>query len=110
MRRLLPTLTSVALFTGCSFDATREARLSFDNLPELLAQIDAADDVQIFEGLPHQNMEPDLFQEELLRTKTLEIDGHRFYADPVSVAPERLAALQKAIADPSLYKAYSDPA
>jgi hypothetical protein len=109
MRRLLPTLTGVALLAGCSTDATREARLSFDDLPELLAQIDAADGVRVYEGLPHPNLEQDLFQEESARTKTLEIDGHRFYAVAVSVVPEKLAVLQKAVADPSLYEAYPDP-
>lgn len=108
-RSLLANLTGLALFMGCSTDPGRQARLSFDDLPELLAQIDAADDVQVFEGLPHEHMEPDLFQEELARSKTLEIDGHRFYADPVSIAPEKLEALRKALADASLYRAYLDP-
>src|SRR5262245_56731901 len=108
VRRFLPTLTSVVLLTGCSTDTTREARLSFDALPELLAQIGAAEDVRVFEGLPHPNMEPHIFEKELARTKTIEIDGHRFYAEPVPEAPEKLVVLSKAIANPSLYNAYSD--
>jgi len=109
MRRLLPTLISVVLLTGCSTDATREARLSFDTLPELLAQIGAAKDVRVFEGLPDPSMEPDLFEKELARTKTIEIDGHPFYAEPVPALPEKLTALWEAIASPALYVAYADP-
>ena len=42
-------------------------------------ELKSASHVLIYEGLPHQKFEPDLYQKESLRTDILTIAGHPFY-------------------------------
>jgi hypothetical protein len=58
---------------------------SFTELADLLAPIAAADEFKLYEGLPHQTMERDLFQKELARTESIERTGTRYYSEPVAV-------------------------
>lgn len=65
----------------------------------LAASLHAADEVLLFEGLPHQAFEADLLKSELARSETVRYGGFPFYATPLQPAAEDLAALQGVLAD-----------
>jgi len=68
---------------------------SFKLLPEFSRGIQGCDTLVVYEGLPHQMTEKDVFQREMARTKTVEIERHRFYAKPVPISAEAAEKLRK---------------
>jgi hypothetical protein len=75
------------IFVGCAPPPPGQftGSHSFAELASLLAPIEAAAELKLYEGLPHQTMESDLFQKEIARTETIERAGSRYYAEPVAV-------------------------
>jgi hypothetical protein len=73
---------------------------SFSELSNLLAPIGTANEFKLYEGLPHQRMERDLFQQELERTDSIERAGSRYYSKPVAVDGTTSDKLRELTSDP----------
>lgn len=69
---------------------------SYQHYESLSAGIKEADTIEVFEGLPHDLWERELFDAELKNKDTVEIAGYPFYAKPVVLSEsdrERLTEL-----------------
>src|SRR5690348_14584053 len=88
MSRLLLLLIAVFCI-GCSkaTEIVDEAppptvNTDFARLPELLAGVQPAGKIVLYEGLPSQFWEPQLRNQELLQKETLDVHGHAVYDEP----------------------------
>jgi hypothetical protein len=102
MRIKLTCLACVVLLAGCS-SADPRSSASFAKLATLKQFVDHVEDMQLYEGLPHQAFEPELLAKELTRNDTIDFDGHHFYAQPVSINVETRLALRRLCTDPSMF-------
>jgi hypothetical protein len=66
----------------------------------------AADRVLLYEGLPHQRMEWEVFRVERARPDTVELDGFPFYTDLLPLHPDHAAELTAVLSDPRSCKPY----
>jgi hypothetical protein len=108
MFRISWTYASLLLLVGCSTVSESNPSNSLADLPLLLEQLGKAERLELFEGLPHQNMEPDLFDRERARTQTIDFDGFSFYATPIDIDAETAAELRGLVTEASNYVAYTD--
>lgn len=81
-----------------AIDVTPPAPIAknFDRLPEVLAGLPKSGAPQLFEGLPSVFWEPQLFEQELAKKKTVRHHGYPFYEEPLAHAgpdAEQLTAL-----------------
>lgn len=74
---------------------------------EMRKGLRAADELMVYEGLPHQTKEKELMESELAKSKTIRIHGYPFYLPPV--AAKKQAELKKILGDPRTYKKYTGP-
>jgi len=58
---------------------------NFRNLSKLTSAVQNADSVVLYEGLPHQHNEQNLFEQELKGKKTVQIHGYPFYEEQLPV-------------------------
>lgn len=63
--------------------AALETAQSYSYYESLAVGINRADDIEVFEGLPHELHERELYNSELEKKKTIEIAGYLFYASPI---------------------------
>lgn len=67
---------------------------SFRFLPEVSQFIQKAEEIWVFEGLPHQTWEPELLEREKATKKTIAIGAFPFYAEPVKPSPNKSTTLR----------------
>lgn len=65
----------------------------FEKHPRLSAEVKKGEGFVVYEGLPHQVKEQELFEKELKTKKTIEIDDFSFYAEPIEITEEDAQAL-----------------
>jgi len=68
-----------------------------------------ASSLTLFEGLPHQEREPDQLKNELATKKTVRIHDYPFYEQPLALAPEDLEPLRRLSAAAETYSSYAGP-
>jgi hypothetical protein len=78
---------SFLCLTGCASDR----RLS--DVTGFLSAVALADEVLVYEGLPHQMWDRDLYRHELARSDLVRFHGYPFYAKPLAVTAEEKKAL-----------------
>ena len=83
------------LFVGCNRYAP-----SFE---EQLAALQSAKELSVYEGLPHQDYESLLFQNELKRDDTIQIGGYPFYSPKKKVTPIQSRQLADLFSDPDTF-------
>ncbi len=76
------------LLSGCGPSAT-----SLEDHKQLAESLQAAKDIKLYEGLPHQHFEPQLLEYELESSKTITFDEFPFYATPLELSKEDSTAL-----------------
>lgn len=110
MNRYWPMLC-VFLLTGCAQrseveDAPpKQADTNFDRLPMLLADIQTKE-VLLYEGLPSQFWEPRLREEQLRENQTVEIHGHPFYDDVLTLDKDACEQLTAIFITPNSFEKY----
>jgi hypothetical protein len=65
----------------------------------LIAAIRDADELVLYEGLPHQGNERELFNREKQRTDTLTLQDYPFYNEPLNVSDDEKKALRALLGD-----------
>jgi hypothetical protein len=78
-------LIIVAVFTGCS-----DSPSSYEPLAKI---VDEADEVVLYEGLPHHTAEKELLAIELAEKKTFSNGEFSFYSEPMPLSKQEAAAL-----------------
>ena len=94
MKRQWPILVVFLAVTGCS-----------GGRPET-ATIRRAERVSLYEGLPHQFYETELFKKEKLEKPTVEFGGDLFYRDPVDLKYADKAELRDLIGNPDSFQKF----
>jgi hypothetical protein len=110
MRSVTAALASLVLLVGCSSARGLRPSESLEDLPRVLELLQNADKVDLFEGLPHQSMEPALYNQERARTRTVEHDGFAFYETPIAVNGKTTADLLGFVTEAANYSTYPDGA
>jgi hypothetical protein len=85
--------------------------LSIRNLKPLLATfqqaLQSSQDFNVYEGLPHQVYEQDIYDEERQSKDVLEIANYPFYATPLEITQEDKATLAAILAKRSMWNRFS---
>jgi hypothetical protein len=100
MRWEVAFILSIAVASGCSATASKEAREKevehaiaknslrreyFDEqLPDFLSSIEVTDSLQIYEGLPHNHFEKELLKRERATKSTVVMSRYDFYLPPLT--------------------------
>lgn len=84
------------------------AKSTFDkNLKPIVAAILKCEQVVLHEGLPHQDLEPELLQQELRTKKTVELGGFPFYLEPIALKDADEAKLQALSVNLASFQVYN---
>ena len=99
----MKTLFSVILFycvwlTGCTSDTYRIGELpredrSLGDISKFLSAVSVADEVSVYEGLPHQGFERELYSTEVMRSDLVWFEGYPFYGKALILPQEEKARL-----------------
>jgi hypothetical protein len=92
----LVQLSVLLCLCGCDRSASVT---SLDDQGPLAESLRQADQVQLYEGLPHQNFEPKVLKAELESNKTVDFGDFPFYAAPQELASDDRSTLTKLIGD-----------
>ena len=68
-----------------------------------------ANEVRLYEGLPHQMFERDLLAAERRTKAVVELDGYPFYQEPLTLAPQDAESLFARLGNPAAYRAWLGP-
>ena len=86
---------SLCFLTACSLskagDSTTSlprSERSLGDISKFLSFVASADDVQVYEGLPHQNWEREQYATEKRRSDLVKFEGFSFYAKPLDISDE----------------------
>lgn len=79
------------------------------DLQELWRALREAEQIELFEGLPHPGSEPRLRELEVERVKPVEIAGELFYPELLPAAPEAIAELARLTTDVQGHKGLPIP-
>lgn len=82
-----------------SFIGNREWTESFRFAPAAFKFIEGAEKVTVFEGLPHQNQEMELYEQERTRVDETTISGFSFYPQPQDLKEKDLTAMRELMTD-----------
>ena len=74
---------------------------------KLVQHLGAAEEVALFEGLPHQMFERTVFERERKMKPTREIAGYHFYEQALPASSEDLLELKAMLMDRQLYRPFS---
>jgi hypothetical protein len=75
-----------------------------ENKPEILTEaIPHADNVLLYEGLPHQTSEPALLEKERRTKPVQELNGYPFYHKPLELTGKDAERLSEIMADPATF-------
>jgi len=96
---------SLVFVVGCTSADERVAR-TFRFYPTLAKHVRQADELTVYEGLPHPEMDAERFEKELKLTGSIEINGHRFYRTPVAVSDETLERLRSLTTQKNLFRPF----
>ena len=109
-RFLLAAYISMSLFlflAGCdSTDPSSvigQITLATNSSQSLIATIQHADQIFVYEGLPHPTREQKLFNKELQRSDVRRIAGFPFYSSKFTTNGKQTAKLKAAIGDVKMY-------
>ena len=85
-------LTALVLLAGCvNYNiASPEPKLAkdFEKHPEMSKAMLSAESLVLYEGLPHQAREVELYKHELATKETVRLDGFDFYVAPIEVSTD----------------------
>ena len=82
----------------------QDTSTNFRNLPKFTSAVKNADRVVLYEGLPHQGNEHNLFEQELRAKKTVQIHGYPFYEETLPLKGEDATKLLDLYCDPSSFR------
>ena len=74
---------------------------------EMRESLRAADELYVYEGLPHQTKEKSLMESELAKSEVIRIHGYPFYLPKARAKKE--SELKKLLGDPRTYGKYTGP-
>ena len=74
---------ALAILSGCGPSAT-----GLEDLEQLAESLQAAKGIKLYEGLPHQHLESQLFEDELESSQIITFDEFPFYATPQKLTME----------------------
>jgi hypothetical protein len=86
------------LSIGCANSAERlfdlpRADRSLGDISKFLSAVASADEVHVYEGLPHQAWDRELYESERKRSDLVWFEGYPFYAKPLDVTSDEKKAL-----------------
>jgi len=79
----------------------------FGNLKELVSAVQKADNVVLYEGLPHPGHTPGLLDKELKSKRTVQIHGFPFYEESLQLKEADAKRLSELYCDPQSFKRFS---
>lgn len=80
-----------------------------DAAERLAAAANAADEVLVYEGLPHHNFDRKSLDSELQTKDVIDLDEHPFYSEPLPVSDEDRAKIREFAAGPdAFFKFYGE--
>ena len=79
----------------------------YDSGPHVYDSIRHADQVTLYEGLPHQNSEAKAFKNELKTKQTIQLSGFPFYPQPLVMKNGEVDTLRELLGDRSTYYPFS---
>ena len=74
----------------------------------IAAEVASSPKLVLYEGLPHERIDPDDFRSALKTKPTIKIQKHFFYERPLDVPPEAVAALRSLCADADSFRPWRD--
>jgi hypothetical protein len=77
---------------------------NFRNLANFTSAVKNADSVLLYEGLPHQHNEANLFEQELKAKNTVQIHGYPFYVETLSLKDDDAKKLLDLYCDPTSFR------
>jgi hypothetical protein len=81
----------------------------FEANKSLFAAIRAADQLLLYEGLPHQSEEQASFEAEYRNKPTVRLQGFRFYRTPLAVSASDEVTLKAVLGDEGSYREWKGP-
>lgn len=110
MARWLALLVACFLIgCGSGYELTPEEQAiadTFDLFDEFADAVSKAGSVTVFEGLPHEMLEKDLFDKEKATKPNIEIDGYSFYSSPMNVSDSDLKELKDLVTSSRTFQPY----
>lgn len=97
----------LAVAGGCHSNEPRETDMNFGNYTPLAAAVAKADQVTLYEGLPHPMFEKKLLDEELKNRKTVQHHGFPFYVEPLPLKERDAKELTKLFTDAKSFARFS---
>jgi hypothetical protein len=95
-------LLACLVLAGCSPD--RKADTRFEDNKSLFAAVREADQVTLYEGLPHQAWESKQLEKEKQAKQTVQLHGFPFYSETLDLTADDQKALQKLLGDEASFK------
>ncbi len=87
-------IAALIIVCGCGPSVT-----SLEDLKPLVHSLQTAEIFEIYEGLPHQNLDPKLFEDELESKPTITFGGFPFYVVPLDLAEEDCTDISELFGD-----------
>jgi hypothetical protein len=106
MARFATIALLVICVVACDRDAGREAAGTFKWYKPFAAQVQRANTVILYEGLPHQAWQPEAHTNELATKKTVVLGEDPFYAEPLRLSPSDVEKLRRLYCDPSSFRPF----
>jgi hypothetical protein len=101
LRTLLIVLALVATIVVVALYLVVNSGASFETV------VEAADEINVYEGLPHQGYESRLFEHERQTKAVHQFENYWFYRQPVGLKPEDGKTLVEAVMNPQTLKPFT---
>ena len=106
MKSAIAALTFLLAFVLPSMAITTK-KVAVGATTDIRASLDRANQIFIYEGLPHQLFESDLLKAEMRREDTTKLGGYPFYTPSVEVQGELLKTLKEITAESDSYTEFT---